>query len=325
MISFQPFRNTDPPVVTAIWRAQAGRPGYVQPASVDLFEQLVFGKLHFDYDGLILARDGDRPVGMAHAGFGPNQSRDGLSHDVGITSLVAPVPDCPAPDDVAAGLLEHCETYLAERGAKVFYGGGVRPLSPFYLGLYGGSEPPGVLETDHIARQAFADHGYREVDRTVALKLPLETFEAPFDRRQLQIRRQMVLEVQHDVPTRTWWDALMLGDFDLTRLEIAPRGSDHPVGRAVFRNIEPIGVGAIGRRIGLIDLFVDEALRRRGVAVYLLSEAFRQFGRQGVTMIETQTMQHNTPALALLRKLGFGPVFQGSVFRKKTEEEPTDK
>ena len=37
--------------------------------------------------------------------------------------------------DVAAGLLERCEEYLYQRGAKVLYGGSIRPLNPFYLGL----------------------------------------------------------------------------------------------------------------------------------------------------------------------------------------------
>ena len=34
--------------------------------------------------------------------------------------------------------------------------------------------------------------------------------------------------------------------------------------------------------MGLIELYVDEAYRRRGLAVFLLSEAFRQFARQGI-------------------------------------------
>jgi ribosomal protein S18 acetylase RimI-like enzyme len=73
----------------------------------------------------------------------------------------------------------------------------------------------------------------------------------------------------------------------------------------------------MGRRVGLIDLFVDESLRRRGVAVYLISEACRQFIRQGVSVVETQTMQHNSHALGMFRKLRFQQVGRGSVFRKQ--------
>jgi len=317
MISYRPFRNTDPPVVTAIWRTQAGQPGYAQPVSVDVFEQMVFAKLYFDYEGLIIARDGERPIGFAHAGFGPNATRDGISTEVGITSIVRVTPDCPHPDQVAGELIDRCEVYLREAGARELCGGGIRPLSPFYLGLYGGSEPPGILHTDRAACEAFTSRGYAEAEQSVTLKLQLDAFDAPFDRRQMQIRRQMLVEVQNDAVPADWWEACLLGEFDLTRFEVVPRGQDRPVAHAVFRGMEPIGAGMLGRRIGLVDLWVDEALRRRGVAVYLLSEAFRQFMRQGVTLIEAQTRNDNGPARALLEKLGFQPVAHGTVFRKQ--------
>ena len=67
MLRYRTFCNTDPPAITSIWRSHAGRSGVLQPVSVDLFEQLVFGKLYFDYPGLILAFDEGRPVGFAHA------------------------------------------------------------------------------------------------------------------------------------------------------------------------------------------------------------------------------------------------------------------
>ncbi len=84
MLTYHPFRNTDPPVVTTLWRSRAGQPGLLPTVSYDLFEQLVFAKLYFDYDGLVIARDDGRPVGFAHAGFGPNETRNGISTDVGV-------------------------------------------------------------------------------------------------------------------------------------------------------------------------------------------------------------------------------------------------
>ena len=166
MISYHPFRNQDPPAITAIWRTQAGQPGYAQPVSVDLFEQLVFAKLYFDYDGLFIAEDDGRPVGFAHAAFGPNDQQNEVSAELGVTSLILVRPDCNAPG-LVAGLLERCEAYLRRRGAKVLYGGGIQPLNPFYLGLYGGSELPGVLDTDNVARDVYQTHGYTEIDQTV--------------------------------------------------------------------------------------------------------------------------------------------------------------
>jgi len=315
MLTYRTFRNTDPPVLTAIWRSRTGQRGLAEPVSPDLFEQLVFAKLYFDYGGLIVAWEDGRPVGFAHAGFGPNEQGDRVSTELGVTCLVLVRPDC-AEAEVAAGLLERCEQYLRGQGAKVLYGGGIRPLNPFYLGLYGGSELPGVLDSDLVARELYGSHGYREIDRTVILHRRLSGFQAVIDRRQMQIRRQMIVEVTVDPPPQTWWDACTLGDFDLTRFELIPRGGGTAVAWATFRSMEPAGAHGTGRATGLIELGVDESLHRRGLAIFLLSEAFRQFVRQGILLVEAQVMQQNAAALGVYRKIGFRQVGHGSVFRK---------
>ncbi len=315
MLNYRAFCNTDPPVLTAIWRSRSDQPGLMQPVSPDLFEQLVFAKLYFDYQGLIIARDDDRPVGFAHAGFGPNESGDRLSTELGLTCLVLVRPDCPVAG-VAAGLLERCEAYLRRRGARVLYGGGIHPLSPFYLGLYGGSELPGVLHCDSVAHELFSSHGYQEIEQTLIFRRRLGGFQAVIDRQQMQIRRRMVVEMTVDPPARTWWEACTVGDFDLTRFELVPRGGGPAVARATFRSMEPSGRCGIGRAAGLIELQVDQSLRRRGLAIFLLSEAFRQFIRQGITLVEAQATQRNVAAVGTYRKLGFQQVGQGSVFRK---------
>lgn len=315
MLAFRTFRNTDPPVITGLWRSRSGQPGLFEPVSSDLFEQLVFAKLYFDYQGLILAEVDGRAVGFAHAAFGPNEQQDDVSVDLGVTNLILIRPECNG-SEVAPGLLAHCEAYLRGRGAKVLYGGGVQPLNPFYLGLYGGSELPGVLDTDNVARDVYQTHGYTEIDQTVVLQRDLSDFEAVIDRQQMQIRRSMVVEVTVDPPPRTWWEACTLGQFDLTRFELVPRGGGPVVASATFRNMEPSGRGPIGRAAGLVDLTVDEAYRRRGLSIFLLCEALRQFIRQGITLVEAQCMHHNIAARGMYHKLGFQQVGQGSIFRK---------
>ncbi len=222
MLTYRSFRNADPPILTALWRSRAGRPGFMDPVSPDLLEQLVFAKLYFDYAGLILAFQDGLPVGFAHAGFGPNEQLSAVSFDLGVTSIVIVRPDC-AEGEVAAGLLEKCEQYLRAKGAKVLYGGGIQPLNPFYLGLYGGSELPGVLDSDPEVRNLFQSHDYQEIERTRIAQVDLSRFEAVIDRSQMQIRRQMVVEETIDFPTRNWWEACTLGEFDLTRFEMVPR------------------------------------------------------------------------------------------------------
>ncbi len=314
MISYRTFRNTDPPALTALWRSRICQGGLAEQVSPDLFEQLVFAKLYFDYDGLIVARDGDRPVGFAHAAFGPNEAEDQVSTELGVTCMVLVRPDCEEAD-VAAGLLERCEQYLRKCGAKVLYGGAVKPLNPFYLGLYGGSELPGVLQSDRVAGELYRSHGYREIQQTIILRRRLNTFQAVIDRQQMAIRRRMVVEVSVDPPTRSWWEACSVGEFDLTRFTLVPRGGA-AVASATFRSMDPAGSAGNTRAAGLIDVNVDESQQRRGLAVFLLSEAFRLFIREGIMLVEAQTTEHNAAALGLYRKLGFEQIGRGSVFRK---------
>lgn len=316
MLTYRSFRNTDPPVLTDLWQSLASPPGRLPSVNPDLLERLVFSKLYFDYEGLILAWEDNRAVGFAHAGFGATECEEGVSTELGTTYLVTVRPDCDEAT-VAAGLLERSEAYLRKRGAKVLYGGGILPLNAFYLGLYGGSELPGILDSDTVAQRAFAAAGYREIDRTILFQQELATFESAVDRRQMQIRRQMVAQVVVDPPTRTWWEACTLGPFDLVRFELVPRSGGPAVASATFRSMEVMPALLQPRTVGLMEVRVDEAFRRRGLSVFLLSEAFRQFMREGTTTVEIQAMQHNIAALNLYQKLGFKQIGHGSVLRKE--------
>jgi len=317
MLHYRTFRNTDPPVLSELWRSRQGQHGLYQPVWPSLLEQLVFAKLYFDYEGLVLAFEGDRPVGFAHAGFGPNEAEDCVSTELGTTCLVLVRRDCDEPR-VAAGLVEQCEQYLRRRGAKVLYGGAIHPLNPFYLGLYGGSELPGVLKSDAPANEAFRSRGYKEIDQVMVLRRELAGFQPPMDRRQMQARRQMIVEETADPPPRSWWEACVLGEFHLTRFELVPRSGGQPVARATFRSIEAAGTTGVSRAAGLIELEVDESLRRRGLAVFLVSEAFRQLMRQGVSLVEAQCMSHNEAARGLYERLGLQHADTGTVYRKET-------
>lgn len=315
MLTYHTFRNSDPPALAALWRSRAGQPGLLQPVSPDVLDQLVFAKPYFDREGLVLAWDGNELMGFAHAGFGPNADQSWICTDAGAICILLVRPEC-AEAETADGLLERCEAYLRGRGAKTIFGGGFYPLNPFYLGLYGGSELSGVLDADTVARQALAARGYQEIERTALLRRDLNSFESLVNRRQMQVQRQMVVEVTFDAPRRTWWEESTLGEFDLTRFELAPRGGS-PVATATFRGMEPSGTTSAGRAAGLIELTVNESYRRRGLAVFLLSEAFRRFLRQGITHIETQSRQTDVVALAMFRKLGFQQILEGGVWKKE--------
>lgn len=316
MLRFRFFGNTDPPLLAEIWRSRGGQSGLSRAISAELLEQYVFSRPYFDYKGLILAFEGDRAVGFVHAGFGSNDAGDALCRELGATYIVLVRPDCQE-NKVAAALLQQSEQYLQAEGAKVIYGGAIKPLNAFYLGLYGGSELPGVLQSDEIARNIYSAAGYKEIDRTIIFQTDLHSFRPPVSRQLMQIRRRMTVRSTFDQPLASWWDACTLGNFELTRYELIPRNETQPAAHAVIRNMDVTASTVSGGSVGLIDLYVAPDHRRQGLASFLLGEVFHQLGRQSVKSVEVQTMQHNSAGVGIYRKLGFREVDQGIVFRKQ--------
>ncbi len=285
--------------------------------SATLLENLVFWKPFFDREGLIVAVDGKRPVGFVHAGFGPNETKDACSTDLGVTCMLMTHSQAER-DVIAQELLRRSEQYLRARGGRVLYGGCIRPLDPYYLGLYGGSELPGILASDTLGQEVFREGGYREIDRCLVLHRQLGGFRPLVDRCQMQVRRRYNVEAVFDPPAENWWEACTVGQTERTRFELVPRHGGPPAGRAIFWNMEPLASCWGVHAMGLSELYVDESVRRQGLATFLVGEALRQINTHGVTLVEVQAMQHNTAAIGLYQKLGFQEIDQGVVFRKET-------
>jgi GNAT superfamily N-acetyltransferase len=313
---FRPFLNSDPPRLAAIWRDQPPQRGLMQPATAAIFEQLVFSKPYFDPLGLIVALRDGTGVGFAHAGFGPNDEQSAIDTDVGTTYQLMTRVDQKDPE-LANELLARAESYLRERGAKVLYAGGIRPLNAFYLGLYGGSELPGILMTDCSFDEACARNGYREIDRVKIMQLELAGFRPPITRTLRQLRRELICEEIQNPPARTWWDACTVGAFERVRFLLSGGGSSEPPADVWFWDVEPLSTCWGMPTAGMFDLAVASERRRQGLAAYLLSEAFERLRNRGIRLVEAQTMQHNQPALALYEKLGFERVDEGVVYRKE--------
>lgn len=304
MLQIRPFTNLDPPAVAEVWKRCFQQPGLTHPVSVDLFERLVFGKLYFPESRLFLAFDGDKPMGFAHAAFGPNANRTWISREAGVVCMLLVSPECPRREEVARELLDRCEAYLFEGGARSIQGGAAPPLAPFYAGLYGGSMPPGVYSTDSFTREAFSAAGYQAQGQTLICRRSLSGFRPPIDRQLMQIRRTMRLATVVDPPSRDWWEAMEIGEFDLTRFELTERRSPMPVASLIVRDMGPPSPDLPGPTAGLLDLFVHKDHRRKGVATYLLGEAFKQLLQQGLGSVEAHIPAEDPAAGALCRKMG---------------------
>jgi ribosomal protein S18 acetylase RimI-like enzyme len=217
---------------------------------------------------------------------------------------------------LARRLLDASESYLRDRGAKVFYAGCISPLNPFYLGLYGGSELPGIMQSDAVSVQLFQSAGYQEIDRVVMMECSLPSFRAPVDRQQLQNRRRFCVELETDTGHRNWWDACSGPISESARFVVFPAEGGPPAGSVVFWIMEPLSTSYGQSTAGLTQLTINEPFQRKGLATFLNAEAMRQLQMGGLANVEVQTMIGNTAAIGLYQKLGFREYDQGLVMRK---------
>jgi GNAT superfamily N-acetyltransferase len=310
------FRNTDPPHLAAIWRSQPPQRGVLQAVSAPLLEYAVFSKMHFDREGLIVATKDDQPVGFVHAGFGPNDDGSGLDATLGTTNILM-VQGAEQNEALADELLAASEAYMRGRGAQVLYAGGINPLNSFYLGLYGGSEIPGVLRTDTVLQGAAMRANYRELDRVRIMQCDLARVRPPVSRELRLIKRTTQLIEKIDPPPKTWWEACVWGSLQRDVFSLYDKSQNRVVASASFWDMQPLSAGWGMCAAGLFDLYVEPPLRRRGYASYLLGEAIRIFRRRGVGTIEAQTMGANEAARDFYLKFGFTEIDYGIVYRKE--------
>jgi ribosomal protein S18 acetylase RimI-like enzyme len=126
------------------------------------------------------------------------------------------------------------------------------------------------------------------------------------------------VECKCDPPLRTWWEACTIGDFTRLQYQLILTAEAAPAGSATLLDMDTFSHTWGARIAGLLDVWVDEGHRRQGIGVSLVGEVLQQAAEQGFSLIEVQTMQHNTAARAMYQKLGFQQVDSGAVFRKET-------
>ncbi|MCH8043673.1 MAG: GNAT family N-acetyltransferase [Planctomycetes bacterium] len=315
LICYRAFRNNDPPGLVDIWRSQVPVRHLMQPMTLQIFSQLVLAKPYFEREGLIVALQDHKPVGFVHAGFGPSDDRRGPSHEVGVVCMLMVRPH----DEEAAirdELLSRAEQYLVDRGARTILGGAGGSYRPFYLGLYGGSDMPGVLDEDRPTRQAYLARDYAEEEQVLIFQRDLSSFRAPVDRRQRELRRSVSMTVEIDPPVRNWWEACTWGCFDRKRLSIQSRADGQTLASATFWTMDGFSTSWGVHAEGLAEVTVDPGATRQGLATCLLGEAMRRLHDQGISLIEAHAPADHVALIGLCQKLGFEQVGRGTQFRK---------
>lgn len=316
MIEYRCFRNEDPPRLADAWRAASLGPSAMQPMTTSILEAGVLSKPYFDRNGLIVAVDAGRVVGFAHAGFGPTADRAAIDTSSGSTLLVVVVPHAEEKE-IGDELLRRSEAYLRECGATRLIGGGNGHFRGFYLGLYGGSDLPGILDSSPAMQQVFLRAGYRNCERITVLRRSLDGFRVPVNRLHMAIRRTTVMHVVDEPERRSWWEAATTTGVALRRYELRNKTGEL-LGSSTFWDMQPLSQAWGVVAAGLLHVDIEGPRRRQGLAQYLVAEAMHDLAEEGVAMVEAHTTDANVPAASLLHKLGFSQAEQGTIFEKPT-------
>lgn len=323
VVQYRCFRNDDPPGLVDIWNeAFTGRGAVVLRHSSPL-ERHAFSKAYFDPAGLLIAEEDGVRVGFAHAGFGANSTETGLSYAAGVTCLIGVRPSHQRRG-IGAQLLKQCETYLRAQGARTLFAGPMRPLNPFYFGLYGGSELPGFLASDQAAGPFLESRGYRPYDTCMVLQRPLDRPLQVADARFPALRRRYAVRVAPRTGLSTWWRECVLGSVEPFEFRLEETGAGQLVARAEVWEMEGFSWRWGVPSVGLLDLTVQEGLRRQGLGKFLLLSILRYLQEQYFGLIEVQTMERNQAAVKLYQTLGFEQTGFGRIYRAEGAEDGLD-
>lgn len=253
-----------------------------------------------------LAFEGGRPLGFVHAAFGPTADGSAIDRTKGLISMLMVVQHSQG-GGIERELLDAAEDYLRVRGAKSVSAGGDAGEHPFYLGLYGGSEYSGVLMSDEAAIRRYLNAGYLETRRRHVLQKRLMGFRAPIDRKQMTLRRQYTVSQLNDPAPSSWWDACVNQPTDRQRF-FALDETREIKGTVDVWSIAPMGQSWGVNAVGISELKILEATRRKGLGTYLLAEALKVVAAEGAALAETHIPTDNAAALKVFKMLGFEEV-----------------
>ena len=314
MIEYRPFLNTDPPLIVDLWSRLPRVEGLLQSIDETTLEKHVLSKIYFDRNGFFVALEGDRIVGFAHAGFPPNDELADLNRQCGIVSQLR-VESRDDNAQISHQLLSLTVDYLRSHGAEEIYAGCKFPYSPFYLGLYGGSRHPGILDTDVSTLETFTNFGFAVSDQVIIMERLLEDFKTVSDRQQMTVRRGYLINGSTYPIEQTWWESCTLGIADRERFTVIDKRSKKVCGSVSYWDLKPQSRSQPKSSRGLYGLQTDTKLRRKGIATYLVGESLKHLAASGIHRVEAQTEVSDEASLKLFNKLGFQQVATSTLMK----------
>ena len=318
VLTYRTFLNTDLPGIVSVWKQQRPQRAIAQTMFMSQLERSVLSKPFFDPEGLIVAVRGETVEGFVHCGFSPNQDRSDLNYERGIICLLL-TTNGDQQLEICNQLIERAEQYLVSRGSKIVLTGTDFPYSPFYLGLYGGSNVPGILTENQAIIEVFESRGYTHQSRILVMQRSLHDFKAVLDRKQTVVRRSYRIEQDQDPLCQNWWEACTLGNTNRCVFHLIDRKSNRSLGNISYWDVEPLARNWGVRAMGLFNLTIATQARQAGLGTFLVGESLRHMQQLSINLVEAQVADDNLAALNLFEKMGFEANDTGSVLFRNFE------
>jgi ribosomal protein S18 acetylase RimI-like enzyme len=299
----------------AIWNEAFTARGAVRLRHSSPLENYVFAKPYFDAAGLILAVDNDVPVGFAHAGFGPSRDLTALDQTTGLTCLIGVRPSHQRRG-IGSELLRRCEDYLRSRGGQALLAGPMAPYTPFYFGLYGGSDMPGFLASDPEADSFLQRHGYQVQQACVLFQRMLSQPVNIVDGRFPALRKRYEVRIVPRIQAGNWWEECTLGPVEVVEFHLLDKTTDQVVGRTSVWEMDLFSWRWSQPAVGILQVEVQPEHRRQGLAKFLLAHMLRYLQEQYFGLTEVHVLEENQPCIKLFQSLGFEQVDTGRLYRK---------
>jgi ribosomal protein S18 acetylase RimI-like enzyme len=313
---YRHFRNADPPALAALWNESLSHRGAVELRSPATLDTAVFNKPYFDPKGLLIAEDeAGKIAGFAHAGFGPNDDLSALDRMKGVICAAVVRPELRR-QRIGTELLSRCEAYLRESGATTILAGSNRPEKPFYLGVYGGSNAPGFLQSDRDADPFFRSNGYVPDRGVLVFDRRLDTALNIVDARFSLLRRKYEPQVLPQARLGSWWRECVLGPLEPSEYRLDERATGQTAAKALFWEMTDYGWRWGAPAVGIVEIQVRNDLRRLGLGKFLIAQMLRHLQEQYFAVAEVQVPEPDETAAKLFRSLGFVQVDAGVSYIK---------
>jgi ribosomal protein S18 acetylase RimI-like enzyme len=309
VITFHTYQPEDLPELTAVWNdAFSGGPNSTSLTERDFIDR-VTAQPSFDPAALLVAVDAGRAVGFVH--FGPltnswyslPERRPDPSQGQ-IWALVAP----PTDRGLTQALLDAAVARLVSGGAKriIFHPSWVQGSQPFYNGIAGAYEIPGLSESRAELREALSENGFEPIAHYATPEFDLSDYA------RLSSLRQEADRI---------WQRIRGAGLRTTVREV--RSAFFPPRRVVdvVWGLDTIAITAFGlweeyarefkrRLYGVTGVQVAKGWRGIGLGKLVMVLAMEAAAREGAETIHLHVYQNNEPAWNLYhRALGFQPKY----------------